>query len=121
MPLSGTLSQVARCSTCLRSYARFVSATEKGDGCGGKGGAVTLGLQMGFPQERHAPVFFETETGANMVADPSLHLREQLLLVFSSCVTTKGLLPGTERRRRLYPQGQGLDLWHKDFLRSVTF
>lgn len=61
MPLSGTLSQAARCSTCLCSYACFVSATEKGDGCGGKGGAVTLGLQMGFPQERHAPVFFEMD------------------------------------------------------------
>lgn len=53
----------------------FVLLTVKGDGCGGKGGAITLGLQMGFPQEGHAPVFSETETRANMVADPSLHLK----------------------------------------------
>lgn len=48
-----------------------VLLTVKGEGCGGKGGAVILGLQMGFPQEGHAPVFSETETRA----DPSLHLK----------------------------------------------
>lgn len=53
----------------------FVLLTVKGDGCGGKGGAITLGLQMGFPREGHAPVFFETETKANVVAEPSLHLK----------------------------------------------
>lgn len=36
-----------------------VSQTVNGDGCGGKGGAITLGPQMGFPEERHAPVFSE--------------------------------------------------------------
>ena len=53
----------------------FGSLTVNGGGCGGKGGAITLGLQMGFPQEGHAPVFSETETEANMAADPSLHLK----------------------------------------------
>lgn len=52
----------------------FVLLTVKGDGCGGKGGAITLGLQMGFPQEGHAPVFSETESRANTVPDPALHL-----------------------------------------------
>lgn len=49
----------------------FVLLTVKGEGCGGKGGAIILGLQMGFPQEGHAPVFSETETRA----DPSLNLK----------------------------------------------
>ncbi len=53
----------------------FVLLTVNGDGCGGKGGAITLGLQMGFPQEGHAPVFSETEARANMAADSSLHLK----------------------------------------------
>lgn len=53
----------------------FILLTVNGDGCGGKGGAITLGLQMGFPQEGHAPVFSETETRANMAADPSLHFK----------------------------------------------
>lgn len=35
----------------------FGSLTVKRGGCGGKGGAITLGLQMGFPPEDHAPVF----------------------------------------------------------------
>lgn len=50
----------------------FVLLTVNGDGCGGKGGAITLGLQMGFPQEGHAPVFSKTEMKA---VDPSLHLK----------------------------------------------
>lgn len=53
----------------------FVFLTVNGDGCGGKGGAITLGLQMGFPEEGHAPVFSETATKANMAADPFLHLK----------------------------------------------
>ena len=53
----------------------FVLLTVNGNGCGGKGGAITLGLQMGFPKEGHAPVLFETETKASMAADPSLHLK----------------------------------------------
>lgn len=64
-------------SECLQEgmcMCVFVLLTAKGDGCGGKGGAITLGLQMGFPQEGHAPVFSETEARANTVPDPSLHL-----------------------------------------------
>lgn len=51
----------------------FALMTVKSDGCGGKGGAIGLGPQMGLPQEGHAPVFSETETRANMVAGPPLH------------------------------------------------
>lgn len=66
----------------------FVLLAVKSDGCGGKGGAITLGLQMGFPQEGHAPVFSETETKANMVAGLSLH---QQILLYSE--NSKFLLP----------------------------
>ncbi len=103
----------------------FVLLTVNVDGCGGKGGAITLGLQMGFPQGGHAPVFSETEMKANMAADPFQHLkgsadtsivREHLVLVVSSCVMSKGLLLGLWRQRWLHPQGQGLDVLHKEFL-----
>lgn len=53
----------------------FGSLTGNGGGCGGKGGAITLGLQMGFPREGNAPVFSKTERKANMAADPALHLK----------------------------------------------
>lgn len=64
MLLSGTFAQPAPGSMCLQEgmcMCVFVLLTVKGDGCGGKGGAITLGLQMGFPQEGHAPVFSETD------------------------------------------------------------
>ena len=41
-------------------YAR-VLMTVNSDGFGGKGGAITLGLSMGLPEEGHAPVFFKTD------------------------------------------------------------
>lgn len=47
----------------------------KGEGCGGKGGAITLGSQMGFPQEGHAPVFSQTETREDVAADSALHCK----------------------------------------------
>lgn len=53
----------------------FDLLTVKHDGYRGKGGAITLGLQMGFPQEGHTPVFSETQTKTNMAADSSLHLK----------------------------------------------
>lgn len=77
--------------------------TVKHDGYRGKGGAIALGLQMGFPQEGNAPVFSETEMKTNMAADPSLHpkgsaltsiARELKLLLVFSCMMSKGLLPG---------------------------
>lgn len=35
--------------------------TVNGDGHRGKGGAITLGLSMGLPQEGHAPVFAKAD------------------------------------------------------------
>lgn len=109
----------------------FMLLTVNSDGCGGKGGTITLGLQMGFPQEGHAPAFSKTKTKANMAADLALHLKGSAhtsiageVLVVSSCVMSKGLLLGLWKLRRLYPQGQGLDVsdvMHKDFLLQASY
>lgn len=58
-----------------------------------------------------------------MAADPALRgddseatlIGEQKVLVVSLRVRSKGLLLAAEKPQRLYLQGQGLDLFHKDF------
>lgn len=66
---------------------------------GGKGGADTLGPQMGFPQGRHAPVFLETENEGKTRWQIRLCVGENSCFLFSSLMC--GGDPSGDAERRL--------------------
>lgn len=85
---------------------------------------------MGFPQEGHAPHFSRQRRGQMwrqtqlcVATIPQLLqiIGEQKVLVVSSSVRSKGLLLAAKKPQRLYLQGQGLDLFHKDLPQWTLF